>query len=458
MEKDKILRCISSALTDAGINSGAQLLVGLSGGADSTALLVALRELGYGVEALHCNFELRGRESDGDEARCRALCRQHNVGLHVRHFRTQAYARRNGVSVEMAARRLRYEWFAEMSASLGAAAVCVGHHRDDNVETLLLNLVRGTGLRGLTGMRPVRRMDNGLVVLRPLLEVARADIEAWLQARDITWCTDSTNLDPDAAQRNSIRLQVVPLLERLHTGAAQRIAATAQRLSEAEALYDDALARATESVVHTVGKHKAIDVQALMATPAPRTVLHELLSPYGFHSAEVADIFAHLDGDAGHVWHSSSGTRVLRDRGNLLIENDISHSRVGDESDEVMYLPLEGLATTATGTRIMVRRMAVGPDFVVPREAATVCLDLHKLTLPLVVRRVASGDRFRPFGMTGTRLVSDYLTDAKVSLFDKERQLVVCSGDKIVWLVGHRAADGFAIDSHSRHAMTLTVL
>ena len=459
-----LLSSIRENLSLAGLTPEQPLAVALSGGADSTALLVALCQLGYKVEAWHCNFELRGVESDADEAACRRLCRTQGVGLSVKHFRTRSYATRRGVSIEMAARQLRYEWFGELAHEHAVAAVCVAHHRDDQVETLLQNLIRGTGLRGLNGMRRVSHRDDGLMVVRPLLDVARMDIEAWLTEQNITWQTDSTNRRPDAAQRNKIRLELLPLMQQINPNIRETLAATASRLAEATALFDDAVARARENVVVTEGNYTTIDIAALRHTAAPATVLYELLSPLGFTGEQTADIMSHLDGEAGHVWHSRSGERLLRDRGKLVTESQFLKcqaskperpprpSRSGLRAED--NLPLEGLAEY-DGVKILVRRQAVDVSFAIPREATTACFDLERLTLPLTIRRVREGDRFRPFGMSGTRLISDLLTDAKVSLFERERQLVVCSGDEIIWVVGRRVAAGYEISSATRHAMTL---
>ena len=400
----------------ASLAEDATLLVALSGGADSVCLLLALHELGYQVEALHCNFELRGVESDGDEAFCRRLCRAKGIALSVRHFRTRSYATRQGLSIEMAARRLRYEWFGEMCRQRGAAGVCVAHHRDDNIETLFLNLVRGTGLHGLTGMQTMS-VQEGVVILRPLLEVSRSEIEDWLQQRDQKWCTDSTNLQEDAALRNLVRLRLMPLLENMNARARENLSGDIRRLEEAERLYDEAVSQALANLVTADG---SMDIARLKESVAPRTLLQEWLHPLGFNSKQISEIYEGLDGSSGSVWASSTH-RLLRDRGRLL--------------------------------------QVVNPStFVVPRDSSIACFDIEKLTFPLTIRPVREGDRMHPFGLDGTRLVSDMMTDKKLSLFEKERQLVVLSGEKIVWLVGQRVAADFEVDDHTRHVMTIHVL
>ena len=431
----------------ASLGADAHLLVALSGGADSVALLLALHELGYRVEALHCNFELRGTESDADEAFCRRLCRQAGIPLHVKHFRTKSYAQRHTISLEMAARQLRYEWFGQQASALAAEAICVAHHRDDNIETMVLNLVRGTGIHGITGMSP-RSEQGSLVILRPMLSVSRQEIEAWLEARGQTWVTDSTNLQSDAALRNMVRLRLLPLLEEMNPRVRETLAADIQRFREAEVLYDKAVGELLEQVKNTDGN---VDIERLKAAESPRTLLQEWLQPYGFNSAQISDIYNGVNGESGKVWQSPTH-RLLRDRGRLVLEPH-------EGGCEEVVLPLEGFFEASPEVRLIIRRQPVdAAAFAIPRDMRTACFDLEKLELPLTIRRVHEGDRLQPFGMNGTRLVSDILTDRKLSLFEKERQMVVLSGDRIVWVVGQRVAAGAEIDDSTRHAMTLTLL
>ena len=210
------------------LDSNELYIVAVSGGADSVALLLLLHEHGYRVHAAHCNFHLRGDESDRDEAFCVELCEHLGVELHRVHFDTQTYADLHKVSIEMAARELRYQWFEQLRKDMGAAGICVAHHRDDSVETVLLNLVRGTGLRGLCGIQP----KNGFV-LRPLLCVSRAEIEAFLNEKEQGYVTDSTNLEADV-QRNIVRLRVLPLLQKLNPAVADNIQRTCENLMEAQ--------------------------------------------------------------------------------------------------------------------------------------------------------------------------------------------------------------------------------
>jgi len=292
--------------------------------------------------------------------------------------------------------------------------------------------------------------DEGLLLLRPLLKVARADIEAWLAERNQTFVTDSTNLDADAALRNTVRLRLLPMLEEMNPQVRQTLEQTMKRLTDAESLYEDAI-RSHRASVESAG---AIDISALQASTAPQTLLFEILHKHGFTTEQVREIYENLEGESGHVWQSPT-CRLLRDRGRLIMQDNEQQGRSVREKT----LPLEGLYMGADGLRLLIRRQAIDPaTFAIPRDAQTACFDLEKLTLPLTIRTVAEGDRFQPFGMEGTRLVSDLLTDRKLSLFEKERQLVVCTPDAIAWVVGLRTAAGFEVDENTRHVMTLTLL
>ena len=231
------------------LESGKRYLVALSGGADSVCLLLVLRQLDYQVEAVHCNFLLRGDESHRDEAFACNLCEKQGVPFHVIHFDTRTYAELHKVSIEMAARDLRYQYFEQLRKDIGAEAICVAHHQDDSVETILMNLLRGTGIHGLSGIKP----RNGHI-LRPLLCVSRKEIEAFLASQHQDYVTDSTNLVADVL-RNKLRLKVIPMLNDLWPGASEAIARTARNMAEAEKVYNDAMDREAADIITTVGTH-----------------------------------------------------------------------------------------------------------------------------------------------------------------------------------------------------------
>lgn len=427
------------------IPAGASVLVALSGGADSVALLRILLALGYTCRAAHCNFRLRGAESVRDETFVRELCRGLGVPLYVKHFDTAAFAESEKISVEMAARKLRYDWFGQLLTPAGAEVVAVAHHRDDSVETVLLNLIRGTGIGGLRGIRP----RNGTVV-RPFLCVGRKEILDYLECLGQAYVTDSTNLE-DAYVRNKIRLNILPSMETINPSASASIAATASRLDEAAAIYEQAVGEA----ILRVKDEKGICIPALLCEVAPRSVLFEILYPLGFNPAQVESVFDALQGEPGRRFYAMEWS-VLKDRDYLILRR-LPRKDCG--FSETVELPVSGEIAFGTDLRkIRIGHRAVDASFTIPREKAFVCLDAAKLAFPLTLRRWRHGDRFKPFGMKGMKKVSDYLTDRKFSLDEKEHTYVVCSGSEIAWIVGERSDERFRIDSSTREAVLLGVM
>lgn len=407
-----------------------KVLVALSGGADSVALLRVLLALGYRCEAAHCNFHLRGEESDRDERFVGELCRTLGVPLHVTHFDTVAYASLHRVSIEMAAREMRYAWFEQLRKERGMAVVAVAHHRDDSVETFLLNLIRGAGINGLKGIAP----RNGYIV-RPLLDKSRRDIVDYLDRLHQGYVTDSTNLQ-DAYMRNKIRLNILPMLCELNPSVSESIAETSARLSDASLIYNKEIEAGKSRVL----ENGRIVIHRLMKETAPAALLFEILHPLGFHSAQVVDIFRSLSAQSGKRFVSAEW-EVLRDRTELIVRPRKQEQDTGSE-------PVP---------RLVVETIEITPDFVIPKDKSTACLDADKVVQPLTVRKWRKGDKFVPFGMKGKKNVSDYLTDRKYSLFQKENQYVVCSEEQIVWLVGERSDNRFRITEDTRRALILRV-
>ena len=399
-------------------------VIALSGGADSVALLLLLKNAGFNVHAAHCNFHLRGDESDRDEAFCVELCQGLGVELHRAHFDTREYAELHKVSIEMAARELRYKWFEQLCKDIGAAGICVAHHRDDSVETVLLNLVRGTGLRGLTGIRP--RNGN---VLRPLLCVSRAEIEAFLKEKGQKYVTDSTNLEADV-QRNVIRLEVLPLLQKLNPAVADNIQRTAENLAEAQLVLNVAIAGINSSNI--------LDLNDLEKYGSSEYLAFEWLKKYGFNGDQVRQI---LDADTGKIVSSSTGYDVLKDRGRLIVEpalEPFNPVRIPEEGTYVLGgSSIEFGGKTTENNTIRVRKKPV----YVSKEPYVATLDASKVRFPLTVRRVEEGDWMQPYGMKGRKLLSDLMTDLKMTVFEKRRQLVVVDAKgAVLWLVGRRIA------------------
>ena len=408
------------------LNSNDLYIVALSGGADSVALLLFLDEMGYQVHAAHCNFHLRGAESDRDEAFCESLCLQKNIPFHRIHFDTLTYAETHHVSVEMAARELRYGYFEQLRKDIGASGICVAHHRDDSVETVLLNLIRGTGLRGLTGIQPRKGY-----ILRPLLCVSRQEIEQYLQVKGQSYVTDSTNLVAEV-QRNVVRLKVLPLLETINPAVADNIQRTAENLTEAQSVLDVA--------IENIRNAKILEYRELERFGSREYILYEWAKQYGFNGSQVKEL---LTAEIGSVFSSSMGYDLLVDRDSYLVEPKLKPYKE-------VRIPEEGTYIMDEITKIKVRKC---PAYV-SKNPSVATLDAQKVAFPLTVRRVEEGDRMQPYGMRGTKLLSDLMTDCKLSLFDKRRQLVVVDAQGVViWAVGLRVSQQVAVTDHTSEVL-----
>ena len=420
-------------------------LVAISGGADSVCLLLKMIEEGRSVEAVHCNFHLRGDESDRDEAFVVSLCQRLGVPLHRVHFDTKEYAALHKVSIELAARELRYRYFEQLRQDIGAEAIMVAHHRDDNVETVLMNMVRGTGIRGMAGIRPV----NGHI-LRPLLDMSRADIEAYLARKGETYVTDSTNLEDDAT-RNKFRHHVIPLLQSLNPKASENIHSTSRHIAEAEKILSWAISRARHDVFLSPS---LIDIDKLLSFVSPSYLLNEICRDYGFTPSQCDDMLAAASAShVGATFLSSTHIAAIATVGGSLCIQFAPKSAQPME----YRLPEPGIYRLADGLSLTLEKTDISDDFRISKSPEVATLDINKVKFPLTLRPIRQGDRFTPFGMKGTKLVSDYLTDIKCSVIDRQRQMVVeDSTGMIIWLVGRRTNDKCRIDSSSNAALIIT--
>ena len=406
-----------------------KILVALSGGADSVALLYILHTAGYHCEAAHCNFHLRGEESDRDELFVRQLCKRTGIHLHTIDFNTTQYAKEKQISIEMAARELRYQWFEKIRKECQADVVAVAHHQDDSIETILLNLIRGTGITGLLGIRP----RNGTIV-RPLLCINREEIIRYLQNIGQDYVTDSTNLE-DEYTRNKIRLNLLPLMQEINPSVKNSLIETSNHLNDVATIYNKVIDEAKTRIITPEG----IRIDALLDEPAPDAFLFETLHPLGFNSAQIKDIANSLHGQSGKQFVSKEW-RVIKDRNLLLLET---------------IQPEDG---PALPYQLIKEEREFTPDFRIPREKETACFDADKLNEEIHCRKWQAGDTFIPFGMTGKKKISDYLTDRKFSISQKERQWVLCCGERIAWLIGERTDNRFRIDETTKRVVIYKIV
>ena len=439
---DKVKEFISS---NALLEDGAHVIVGLSGGADSTALLLVLLRLGCKCTAVHCNFHLRGAESDRDQQFVTDLCSRLGVELTVCSYDTRSYAKQQGISIEMAARELRYADFERIKEETGASAVCIAHHRDDSVETVLLNLIRGTGIKGLTGIKP----RNGNII-RPLLCVSRREIEEWLQKENQPFITDSTNLETDYT-RNKIRLQLLPLMRDINPDVDNAVAETALHLQQSYAVYSNAMDQAQANVIRNTANGFAIDILGLSKLPSADALLFEVLSPLGFNSAQINSIAASIQSQPG-IQFKSATHLLVKDRDTFTVQP----LAISNESITVDIEP----GTTVNlpdGRTLKISTAPAGTPIAKSPDIATFDMSLFQGGT-LTIRPWAAGDRFVPFGMRGSKLVSDFLTDIKVNSADRQNQLVVSFNKDIVWVLGLRTDNRYRVTEQTSVQLVLTLL
>ena len=422
----------------------AKVLVALSGGADSVALLRLLIGMGYPCYAVHCNFHLRGEESNRDEQFVTELCHALGVQCEVIHFDTMAYATQHKISIEMAARELRYTEFERVRQAQRLDVICVAHHQDDAVETLLLNLIRGAGINGLTGIK----VRNGHVT-RPLLCLTREEITAYLDHLKQAYVTDSTNLT-DMYARNKVRLQLLPLMQEINPAAKDNIMQAAIHLGEAATVYNKAMGETNKDIVEHHADGIDINIQALLNTDIPHTHLFEILHPYGFNSAQQKDILRSLTAEPGRLFTSADYT-LLRDRTHLQVRK--RHPEVLENAAYI--LPEEGTLKLPDGSLLSIYCVEPDSEWQVPRSNNIVCLDATHINQPLVLRHPSQGDRFTPFGMRGSKLLSDFYTDLKIPYTEKANQWVLCHGEDIVWAVGLRGNERYRLSKQAQKVMCI---
>lgn len=422
-----------------------RILLTVSGGVDSMVMLALFIESGYQVGVAHCNFQLRGAESDEDEVLVANQAARYGVPCYNRRFDTEGEMERTGESMEMAARRLRYAWFEELCQSEGYDRIAVAHHADDSIETFFINLLRGTGLRGLTGIH----YQNGRVV-RPLMFAARKEILEFAVQHHIPFREDSTNRSTKHL-RNKIRLGLVPRIREINAKFTDLMRRNIGRLMDAQRFIDAAIEMVRREVVRREQGIDTICVERISPSLPRNFVIYELLnSAYGF-KGDVIDALCHAleQGNSGRRFYAREHVAYI-DRGNILITHIAA-----DDSCEVR-VEERALRSYCGNSVLYYERVDVGTikDFGVPPHIAQ--LDADKLTYPLTLRRWREGDWFIPFGMTGKRKVSDFLIDNKVSMAEKERQFVLLSGEDIVWVVGRRIDDRYRLTRDTDTVLRIT--
>ncbi len=426
--------------------AGGRALLAVSGGLDSVAMAFLAREAGLDFAVAHCNFGLRGGESDADEAFVAKLASAWGVPFHCALLGAGSEAQKRGISIQMAARDLRYAWFGELVRHHGYACVALAHHLGDSLETVLFNLAKGTGLAGLHGIRP----KNGLFV-RPMLFAAKAEILGFARSAGLGWREDSSNASNKYA-RNLIRQQVVPALKKINPGLDSTFALTLERLAGAGAVFGSAVAAFEAATCSWQGPVFLLATRPLQQLPPEQAavMLHALLTRFGFNYRQAKDILAALDSPPGQQFFSASHV-AHKGRGELAV---CPLGSLPEGPWEIRETP----GPVQCGPLALALAFCAVGGYAIPKEKSRAAFDAAKLRFPLLLRKWRPGDRFVPFGMKQSKKISDFLIDTKVPNHLKDAVYVLESGGEIAWLVGHRPSGSFAVGQSTGQVVEIEVL
>lgn len=408
-----------------------KLIVAISGGADSVALANLLHRLNFNFQIAHCNFNLRGEESDEDENFVRDLSIKIDKKIHVKQFKTDNFAKENKISIQMAARELRYRWLEELRLKTNSDYIVVAHHKDDDVETFFINLIRGSGIRGFLGMH--KKKNN---IVRPLLDFKRIEIKSYLKEQNQEYRTDSSNSDIKYL-RNNIRKHLVPLIQDMNTSFDKTFSNEIKYLNEVFEVFKNRIENIKSNIFSETCGIIKINKEKLDSYQEKNVVLRELLTPYSF--TETDKIIDSLYSESGKIFYSATH-KLLIDRTEILIKEkkDIEFVSVEiKEEKKQITIPLMLKFSTLKSTEIS-------------NKKTMATLDFDKLEFPLVLRKWEVGDYFFPLGMSGKKKISDFFIDEKFSRFEKEECYLITSNSEIVWVVGHRISEKFKITDETK--------
>jgi tRNA(Ile)-lysidine synthase len=412
-------------------DTSGKLLLAVSGGIDSMVMAHLFLRCRSDIGIAHCNFRLRGAESDGDEAFVRRFAIKHDIPFHFIRFDTTGYAGEKGISIQMAARELRYRWFEEIRLQHGYDFIVLAHNMNDNIETFLINLTRGTGIAGLTGMKP--RFNR---IIRPLLFATRNAIENYSREFKVKFREDRSNSDTKYT-RNKIRHSIVPLFREINPSFDSTITETAERLGEVNEIFAGFISGIREKAIFTRDGITHVKLNHLKGITPKRTILYELLRPFGIGPRQLEELMELSEGKTGSQLITDK-TRLIKNRNEILITPLESSSGIVYEAATLKELRQFPFIRSAS-----VRKR--GDGFSIPSSTAVACLDYDKIEFPLKIRSWIHGDYFQPLGMKSKKKLSDFFVDQKYSLPEKEKQLILESAGRIAWVMGIRIDDRFKV-------------
>ena len=421
-----------------------RILIALSGGVDSVVLATLMHKANYNIALAHCNFHLRDEESNRDEAFVRSWAKENNVELFVKEFDTYGYMKENKISLEMAARDLRYEWFNSLMETKKFDFLCTAHHLDDSIETFFINLLRGTGIAGLHGIQA--KNDK---ITRPLLFATREEILNYAKENNITYVEDSTNAETKFT-RNKIRHNLFPILREINPNFENALKKDIEYLNDTEFIFRKEIEKAKSEIIETEQEVIKINISKLKQLNPMKIYLYEILSEYGFNETNTNDILPCLDEISGKQFFSKTH-RLVKDREYIFIDV-IKNNTTND------FFLIDNCQSSLIDPLKMQIELLRDLKFInISKDKNIAMLDADLLKFPLILRKWRQGDSFVPFGMKKEKKLSDYFTSNKYSLLDKENQWILCSEDKILWIVGERIDDRFRISNKTKNILKIEI-
>ncbi|MFH1319962.1 MAG: tRNA lysidine(34) synthetase TilS [Bacteroidota bacterium] len=421
-----------------------RILLAVSGGVDSVVMCELFHRAEYDFGIAHCNFQLRGKESEEDEKFVNKLSEKYGKPFFVKRFDTKNSAKKNGISIQMAARELRYEWFEKVRKSEDYDYIAVAQHKDDETETLMINLIRGTGIAGFHGIYPKNNF-----IIRPLLFATRDEIEKFARKVKLPFREDSSNRELKYI-RNKIRHQVIPILKEINPNLEETITQNIDKIREVEQIYKERIKEKRKEIVVEQDNKTLIPIKKLKSLESAKSYLYEFLRDYGYTSSVVDDIIASLDGIPGKQFFSATH-RLVKDRNELIISKN-------KNAEDVDIEIKQGQTIINYPITLHIKEIANDDNFEISKDKNIACLDQGKLQFPLKLRRWKKGDVLYPLGMDKRKKLSDFFIDNKIPITEKENIFVLESGGKIVWIAGHRIDDRFKITKETEMVYLMELL
>lgn len=423
-------------------NKNDKILLGVSGGIDSVVMLHIFYSLGYNIGIAHFNFKLRGEDSEKDEQFVRALAQKYNCKFYCESADTKKSAEQDSVSIQMKARELRYTWFNTLCESELYNYVAVAHNLNDNVETFLLNITRGTGILGLTGIN-AKRME----IIRPLLFASRKNIEEYCKQNNLEFRQDKSN-DSTKYARNKVRHIVVPALEEINPSFQKTVVQNISRLNDVYAIYKQTIDDKKDELITTENDCIHLNIDGLLKLNPIKTYLFEFLSEYNFTESNCQDIIFTLhNSDSGKQFFSDTH-RATIDRNNIIIQAK------SENTNQVYYINSTDLQIDIP-VEIVISSKIFDKNSVLSKSSKIANIDFNKIEFPLVIRKYQNGDKFKPLGMKGFKKVSDFFIDNKFSIYEKENTWLLLSGESIVWIIGYRIDNRYKITENTKKMLIL---